>query len=292
MSCITCHNPHLQEQDHAYGTNYGKLIKEYICFDNPVTSLNIEETIQFTSATGAGSFADGPPHNENICEMCHTQTNHHRRDGQAPGDLDSNNNYIGHNDGAKCTDCHPHSSGFAPTGGTPQSPHNTQFFNENCQFCHVETEPGVIDYSAKIPDANCQRCHGERDAHSSDPNKNQYASGKYTYEIMCVDCHNPMFSVGNNRKLLRPLNSFSIIPGSNIVNTSRSGPGSLADGPPYNENICETCHSLTEHHRYDGQAPGDLDTNGNYIGHHDGEYCMLCHDHNRSFMIPGPSAEP
>jgi len=76
-----------------------------------------------------------------------------------------------------------------------------------------------------------------------------------------------------------------------VVNTSRAGVGSLADGPPHDENICETCHTLTNHHRHDGMAPGDFDSSGNYVGHHDGAYCMICHDHNRAFMRPGPSAE-
>jgi len=49
LDCVTCHNPHLQEQNAAYGTTYGKLIKEYICLDNPVTGLNIEEIIENTA---------------------------------------------------------------------------------------------------------------------------------------------------------------------------------------------------------------------------------------------------
>ena len=100
--CVTCHNPHVQEQNNIFGTNYGMYVKEYVCFDNPVTGLNIEEFVEFRSDTGAGSFADGPQHNENICEMCHTQTNYHRRDGTAAT----------HFDGEKCTDCHLHSYGF------------------------------------------------------------------------------------------------------------------------------------------------------------------------------------
>ncbi len=443
--CAVCHNPHLQEQNAVYGTSYGKLIKEYICLDNPVTGLNIEEIIEFTAASGLGSFADGPPYTENICNMCHTQTNHHQRDGTAPGGQDHNNGstctdchphidgfaptggvppfphdsqpfidncdychvtatdfsspipdakcnqchvadgvlktqfpqdfatapdvlthsgkpcvechnpmfdqgnlmfirqtiassvlggvieftaYSGpgsfadgppyennicdtchsqtnhhqadgeapggqsHNDGTDCSGCHPHIDGFLPTGGEAEPPHNTAFFNSNCQFCHVETAQG-LDFQAIIPDEFCQRCHGERDSHTSNTDKNEFASGNYTYDIMCVDCHNPMFPVGNNnRKLLKSDNVFSVIPGSNIMNTTRSGPGSLADGPPHNENICETCHSLTSHNSYDGSS--DFGVEGGV--HADGEdrtgqYCMLCHDHNRSFMVPGPSAE-
>jgi predicted CXXCH cytochrome family protein len=290
MSCITCHNPHLQEQDHAYGTNYGKLIKEYICFDNPVTGLNIEETIQFTSATGAGSFADGPPYNENICEMCHTQTNHHRRDGQAPGDLDSNNNYIGHNDGAKCTDCHPHSGGFAPTGGTPAPPHDTAEFLNNCNYCHVDDGAGNIDYTAVIPDSKCEQCHTPsgvlKGSFPTAPDvlthSDANGSGKYTYTNSCVDCHNPM-ALQTNIKGIRSTISGSIDPNSNIVFTALSGAGSFADGPPFNENICETCHTQTNHHWYDGSAPADNDASG-YIGHNDSTDCTTCHAHGNAFL--------
>lgn len=291
MHCLNCHNPHLQEQNYRHGTSYGKYIKEYICYDNQVTGQSVEELVTFTSGINQGSFADGPPHNENICEICHTGTDHHRNDGLAPGDLDISGYYIGHNDGKKCTNCHSHISGFSPTGALPERPHNTQFFIDNCQFCHVDTGGGVLDYSINVPADKCKQCHGERNVHSSDLAKNPYASGNYTYDVDCVDCHNAMFNVGNNRKQIRPDNSFSVIPGSNVVSTSRSGDGSLADGPPHNENICETCHTLTNHHQYDGMASGDFDAGGNYVGHHDGAYCMICHDHNRSFMIPGPSAE-
>jgi hypothetical protein len=290
MHCITCHNPHLQEQDLRFGTTYGKLIKEYICFDNFVTGLNIEELVELTAPNGPGSFADGPPHNENVCEMCHTQTNHHRRTGDAPGDLNLDGSYKGHFDEQKCTDCHLHDAGFAPVAGEAQSPHNTQFFNSNCDFCHVVSPDGVFNFSAKIPEENCQRCHGERDSHTDDPARNEFLSGKnYVYDVTCVDCHNPMFaeSTGNNRKLLREQMDLSVI-GSVVQNTTRIGLGSLADGPPHNENVCETCHSLTDHSRYDGAGGNIHDDGADRVE----EYCMLCHDHNRSFMVPGPSAEP
>ena len=62
--CVNCHNPHSQEQNNKFGTSYGKLIKELLCYDNQVTGGHIESLIEFTAGTGAGSFADGPPHDE------------------------------------------------------------------------------------------------------------------------------------------------------------------------------------------------------------------------------------
>jgi hypothetical protein len=111
--CITCHNPHLQEQDATFGTTYGKMIKEFICYDETRLINRYEEAINFTSKTSSGSFADGPPHNENICEMCHTPTltNHHANDGSAPAD-NPGGTYVGHHDGEDCMQCHAHSDGF------------------------------------------------------------------------------------------------------------------------------------------------------------------------------------
>ncbi|MBI5057120.1 MAG: hypothetical protein HZB61_10950, partial [Nitrospirae bacterium] len=134
MDCLTCHNPHQQEQNARYGTTYGKYIKEYVCYTNNATGGNFAELIQFAANSGAGSFADGAPYNENICEMCHTQTNHHRNDGSAPGDLDTGNNYVGHYDGQKCTDCHVHSEGFK---FAPPAIDNGYVGSSVCGACHT-----------------------------------------------------------------------------------------------------------------------------------------------------------
>ncbi len=268
VSCVVCHNPHSQEQNIKYRSTYGKLIKRFICYDNQATSQSVVGTIQFTSDTGIGSFADGPPYNENICETCHTRTNYHQNDGSAPSGQS-------HNDGKKCTDCHLHSSGFAPTGGEAQAPHNTAFYTANCGFCHVEDSGGTLLLSQPIPSDECIKCHGTRKSHSSAVS----GSGKYTYSTECVDCHDPMFDVGGNIKAVRQRVPQSVIAGSSIVFTSETGPGSFADGAPYNENICETCHTMTDHHRYDGSAP--LHNDGTDKS---GSNCAECHNHNNSWL--------
>ena len=38
------------------------------------------------------------------------------------------------------------------------------------------------------------------------------------------------------------------------------------------KNASTTCHTLTNHHRNDGAAPGGQ-------SHYDGEKCVLCHTH-------------
>jgi hypothetical protein len=267
--CVTCHNPHAQEQNNFFGTSYGKLVKRTICFDNPETNLSIANFIEFYSGEGMGSFADGPPHESNICETCHTQTNHHQRDGTAPGGQS-------HNDGQTCTDCHFHSAGFAPIGAEPQPPHNTDFYISNCGFCHVEDTGGTVIFSEPIPSEECMKCHGTRKPHTSavavggNPN--------YSYSVGCVDCHNPMFDVGGNIKAVRPDVSQSIDPASSIEFTSESGAGSFADGAPFRDNICETCHTQTMWHQYDGSTGA----------HFDGDDCTDCHEHNNSWIAPAP----
>ncbi len=261
--CVTCHNPHTQEQNNKFGTTYGQYVRRTICFDNEATGASIQNFVQFTAPTGIGSFADGPPHEENICETCHTRTNHHQSDGTAPGGQS-------HFDGQQCTQCHLHRDGFLPTAGQAQPPHNTNFFNSNCGFCHVEDVSDNLIFSAKIPSEECMKCHGTRKPHTSAVS----GTGKYNYEVGCVDCHNPMFEVGDNIKAVRETTDQSVIDGSLIVFTSREGEGSFADGPPFNENICETCHTQTLFHRYNGDAPA----------HFDGQDCTDCHVHDNSWL--------
>ncbi|RJR22461.1 MAG: hypothetical protein C4581_00970 [Nitrospiraceae bacterium] len=189
--CVTCHNPHAQEQNNVFGTDYGMFIKEYVCFNNPVTGLNIQEFVEFTSPSGPGSFADGPRHNENICEMCHTQTRYHRRDGTSPGGQS-------HYNGQKCTDCHRHSSGFAHgSGGT----------GTNCGSCHghdagYEYAPGKFSEGRgtfqshsthtendvddrKGPFITCSVCH----------DTNKFPVFKDGQDLagtsVCITCHSP-----------------------------------------------------------------------------------------------------
>jgi len=275
VGCVNCHNPHSQEQNNKFGTSYGKLVKELLCYDNQVTGEHVESLIEFTAGTGAGSFADGPPHDANICEACHTRTNHHQNDGTAPKGQS-------HHDGEKCTDCHLHSGGFAPIGGSPEPPHNTDFYTANCDLCHQTDANGKPIFATPIPSTECIKCHGTRRPHASSVS----TTGKYTYSTECVDCHNPMFKEGSNIKAVRQTVAQSAVPGSVVTFTVETGAGSFADGSPFNENICDTCHTQTNHHRADGMAPGDLDGTGTYIGHYDGSDCTLCHDHNNSWIAP------
>jgi len=286
--CSTCHNPHQQEQNLAYMTSYGQYIKEYVCFDNAATGQRVEELIRFTAPTGVGSFADGPPFNKNICEMCHTRTNHHRRTGNAPGDLNGSGNYIGHNDGTNCMGCHPHNEGFKPIGAAPP-PHDAF----DCTVCHVT--PDTYVPNAAIPDSACFGCHGQgapnKSGGGSDIKVDTHFSTRYTdpttgslMNIRCVECHNPMsvqtnFRGNANLKFVR-----SAIRGSNIAFESLTGLYSFANdsGKPADMQtqnyVCNTCHTQTNHHQNDGTAPGGQ-------SHNDGTRCTACHPHNVGFHV-------
>jgi hypothetical protein len=303
IKCTECHNPHKHS---AYnGWQQIKYVKDMLNIpslqvtdftQNPAQTLikSIGSYVHFTNETEFDYVDPADPYIRGICNVCHTLTDHHRNDTMAavaPGDLDANGNYVGHNNGTRCTDCHTHVGGFAPTGGTPAAPHDTQSFVDNCNFCHVDDGAGNIDFAAAIPDSKCEQCHTPTGSlKSSFPtapdvltHSDVNGTGKYTYNYGCVDCHNPMFQQ-TNIKGIRSTLAGSVVPGSNVVFTALSGSDSFADGPPFNENVCETCHTQTNHHRYDGSAPADSDQSGNYIGHNDGSDCTTCHAHANAFV--------
>ncbi len=118
LECTACHDPHYQRQDNMYGTSYGMYIKTTISenitvTDNTVSppeteTVAIDADIRFTSSSEFDND-DGDPSND-ICNVCHTLTNHHQNDGTAPGGQD-------HHNGWDCTSCHEHINGFAQSCG-------------------------------------------------------------------------------------------------------------------------------------------------------------------------------
>jgi hypothetical protein len=132
--------------DTFFAVIYGRLVKTAI--DTPNSG---SKPVKFFDSTGPNSFADGDTEFDGVCEVCHTQTNHHRNDGNAPGDFDESNNFIGHNDGEACTDCHLHSAGFqascdschdypATSGSHPKhlDPLIAEYYNIDCSTCHYD----------------------------------------------------------------------------------------------------------------------------------------------------------
>jgi predicted CXXCH cytochrome family protein len=162
-------------------------------------TLNSDHPVVFTARTGANSFDDGDPTvNDGICQVCHTATTYHLQDGSgAP-----------HNDGANCTQCHPHDSGFMPVGGS------------SCIACHSTPRdngdgippggrPAVVNADGTgghhlaggvLTDGDCTTCHDTSQHQQGtvrlwdDPNTPVTAFGVTGDPAQlvgfCLNCHN------------------------------------------------------------------------------------------------------
>ncbi|UCH80863.1 MAG: cytochrome c3 family protein, partial [Nitrospiraceae bacterium] len=253
VQCVECHNP-MSSQSNL------KFIRSNIR----------SRSVVFTAYTGTNSFADGDATNDGICEVCHTATNYHRNDGSEP--------VQSHNNGMDCRNCHNHLDGMTPNVIAP-APHDV-ISTTDCTYCHVDN----INYGIKIPDSKCEQCHSPggslKGSYPTAPDVLTHSDANvpgslYSYTNDCVDCHDVMWAQ-TNLAFIRPTLAGSQVPGSPIIFTSYAGTDSFADGPPYDENVCNTCHSQTEHHQSDGTAPGGQ-------SHNDGLDCAGCHPHGEAF---------
>lgn len=164
MACTACHDPHSQDQA-ANGSTYGKLLKD------PVTAPDGSVwSVVLLGATGPGSFADGDEVIDGVCEVCHTQTLHHRNTG--PRD--------DHNPGTQCTGCHAHAPGDTQWGFAPV-PHPDA--TSDCGVCHLSPETGTLDLPW-IHGGECGLCHagGSFDT---------FLGPRGTWTGTCEDCHQP-----------------------------------------------------------------------------------------------------
>jgi hypothetical protein len=141
--------------------------------------------IVFTAYSGAGSFSDGGAYNENICDTCHSTSNHHQSDGNAPGGQD-------HKNSQDCRTCHAHIDGFStdPALTTLSAPHDTI---GDCTYCHIGT-----DYEAVIPDSQCDQCHTPagvlKGSYPTAQDVTTHAGSTYgPFSVTCSECHNPMY---------------------------------------------------------------------------------------------------
>jgi len=95
VNCLVCHT--------AHGTENMAGIRQTVR-----TTDRSDMPVIFTAYTGLHSFADGDTAYDGICEVCHTSTKYHRRDGTG---------FVNHSGGVDqsgrdCTVCHSHASGF------------------------------------------------------------------------------------------------------------------------------------------------------------------------------------
>ena len=85
----------------------------------------------------------------NVCEVCHSRTDHHRYNNAAA-------NHMGTRD---CTSCHSHSLGFAPDSDGGQ----------DCVTCHSTLNSGSYHHDLSSTGA-CLNCHADHNVFRSDLN--------------------------------------------------------------------------------------------------------------------------
>ena len=181
--CTVCHIM-IGETPNLY------LIREVITTPN-----SGDKNVKFLCRTGPNSFADGDTTYDGVCEVCHTDTNHHQNDGTNP-DPD-------HYAGTDCIECHSHfPNAFSHGGG----------FGSGCEDCHghdpgYEYEPGKFSEGAgtieshsthtendnddlKGPNIPCSECH---DIENYPYFKS--GTGDAPYDLaetnVCDSCHSP-----------------------------------------------------------------------------------------------------
>lgn len=148
MYCNRCHSPHYQpaQYEHYY-------IREVIMTPN--------SGYRVVSMNDANDYVHGDPNYDGICEVCHTQTAHHRN--SAAGDHS-------HFAGTSCTGCHKHLDGFLPSGGAG-----------SCNACHEA-----------VPSTGAHRVHHADTASASYGDLRitaDFADPATEYNFGCGNCH-------------------------------------------------------------------------------------------------------
>jgi len=161
MGCADCHNAHNNIDNSLGGVNLKQIGhrngEAVIWTPNSGTGNVVFESrgdFPGVDQPTLNSFADGDEGGtgyDGVCEVCHTQTSHHRNDNSG-GDHS-------HYTGDTCTRCHTHLGNFAPAGGgtcsgchstiwdkfaSPNEGHHvmgSSVTEEDCGVCH--TEPGA-----------------------------------------------------------------------------------------------------------------------------------------------------
>lgn len=157
-----------------------------------------DRAVVFTSFTGKNSFADGDDVYDGLCEVCHTQTNHHRNDGS---------DGTSHFDGEDCRNCHTHDDEFSPSGpaGPGHDTHASQSVRGpsplGCFDCHGNSFTTFKDGKTLAETNVCDNCHSPNGAYDGvgDPvigAKANWANGAYDgnylragKEQWCAGCH-------------------------------------------------------------------------------------------------------
>jgi hypothetical protein len=239
---------------------YGKLIKDEIETPNSGT-----KTVKFFNNTGPNSFADGDSTRDGVCEVCHTQTNHFRNDGNGPDQLHDN---LGGEAGTDCIDCHAH-DGFGHGGGG----------GTGCEECHGH-DPGYggatgghgtyVSHSThtendaddlKGPNVDCSDCHDTDNFPYFKSGVDANSDGRYSLSEtdVCDTCHSPGGTYGGADLMDTAVGAKAIWHTGAYVATDDS---TLRSGK---EKWCATCHD---------EEPSVIQgvTAPNIVGDEDGDF--------------------
>ena len=149
-NCMVCHDiTKLQNGLPLVNGNNHKGIRNVIATPNSgnreVVFVDRNDSDHYTDYANGDNVFNG------ICEVCHTQNNHHRNDG-------SDNTW--HFDGQRCTACHLHENEFAPP---VQQAHRTHLdyrgkgpLIQDCTVCHTPPiyNPGTTDTNTSYQYSN------------------------------------------------------------------------------------------------------------------------------------------
>lgn len=280
-SCRICHDFENGSYSGGDGKNL-RWIRNEIVFKGEkhtvkytVRSVPFGQPADGTMADGNDALLDGP------CEVCHTQTRHHKNTGDG---------HI-HNDGLQCTMCHLHfgeglQNYFRPGGGDswPHMVHRQMDRGPRLDFepkgacinCHGEFGVGPLFWRDGAPSLEqttvCNPCHSPGGAYDgvNDPLvgaknnwRNNITKGSI-YEVggarllptkqkWCVGCHDgdpedtnnlPSNSRPNGSGVFAP----SIAGDGTVYGYWLSGHGSRKTNEEPNGQPCSICHALQSRH--------------------------------------------
>lgn len=202
LDCGTCHNPH----DISMSTNPNTSITTQnlkLIRDNISTYYN---TALYPAVYHASpqdfAFGSGAASWNAICQVCHTQTAHHRQNATSGHS---------HGVGADCMSCHPHSTGFLPTGG-------------DCVTCHSVAQ----DNGDNVPPGGRRAVTGEFPVGSVHAH---YGSDLDTDD--CLVCHSTANHQGGYVELVDaddPTTIYRFVHAADLT------------GDPDVSNFCASCH--------------------------------------------------
>jgi hypothetical protein len=182
IGCGKCHEPHNVEANTGRGNGLLRLAVRW-----PTATI----PISYPASPGNRFIATSAPYN-GICQVCHTQTKHHRNDGTgadhypstACTDCHQHQNRFAHGAGGTgCIDCHGHDPGF-PLGGGKVSLGAASFQSHST---HTENDSD----DRRGPNLACDACHDSNAFPYFKSGTDVNGDGKITLAEtdVCEDCH-------------------------------------------------------------------------------------------------------